>query len=265
MGLERLLEETPESYYWSGLIMADGYISNKRGGKCVIVQLSEKDKTHIEKLSKFVDVPLKLKTARWTYNGISKSSKHYRLEKWDENNTLAISNKFNMLEKKTYNPPSSLNIEDNNLFVAFILGFIDGDGCIDKQGCLHVQCHASWRECLEGWFNRLYDIVKPNLLNKVQKNVVKANIDKRDGGVRVEIYNNEILVYLRNKAIEMNLPTMKRKWERIVERKKYSRDSFELKEEIKKLLNSGIKQKEISIRLGINNSYVSYIKNGERR
>jgi len=263
MGLERLLEETPQAYYWAGLVMADGYTSLKSGDKCLIVQLSEKDKLYMDKFSDFLQIPLKMRISRWTTRGIKKSSQNYRLEKWDADNVLAITNKFNMLERKTYNAPSNLNIANDDFFIAFILGFIDGDGCIDKQGCLHIQCHSSWKDCLEKWFNRLYTIVEPDLVNKVQKSIVKANIDKRDGGIRVEIYNNELLVYLRDKAVEMKLPVMKRKWERIVVRKKYERNSFELKEKIKEALAEKKKIPMIAKELNIGTSYVYFIKNGE--
>lgn len=104
------------------------------------------------------------------------------------------------------------------MFIAFLIGFVDGDGCIDKLGCIHVQCHSSWRETLELWFNRLYSISNPKIKNKTFKKLIKCGIDKRDGSVRVEIYNSEVLTFLKEKALTLNLPIIKRKWERIVPR-----------------------------------------------
>jgi hypothetical protein len=41
VGLDKLLENTPESYYWIGFLLADGYIDHDgRGG----VQLAEREK-----------------------------------------------------------------------------------------------------------------------------------------------------------------------------------------------------------------------------
>jgi len=265
MGLERLLEETPEAYYWMGFLFADGYFSEKVGGTCVIIALSEKDKNHLEKLSKLVDVPLKQTHSTWDHRGVKKISAQYRLEKWDKDNVLKIIKKFSILPLKTYNPPTDLNIENVDFFISFLVGFIDGDGCIDKQGCLHVQCHKSWNSLLEQWFNRLYKISDAVILNRVQKTSLKCSIDKRDGSGRIEIYNNDILIFLKNKIAELKLPILERKWNRVVQRKRYKRNSSELKASIRNMIEAGLTQKEIGHNVGVDPSYVAFIKGGEKR
>jgi len=265
MGLERLLEETTEAYYWMGFLFADGHFNDKKGKTSIVVGLSEKDRLHLEKLSKFVDVEMKERVSTWTYNGIKKTSKQCNLSKWDKTNVLKIIDKFSILPLKTYNPPLNLNIQADDLFIAFIVGFIDGDGCIDKQGCLHVQCHKSWNVILEQWFNRLYDISGVEIVNKVQKTLLKCSIDKRDGSGRIEIYNNDVLMFLKNKVIEMNLPVLERKWDRIIKRKRYARDSSAIKASIKELMVLGLTQKDIADKVGVGYSYISFIKGGEKR
>ena len=49
LGIERLLEETPETYYWIGFLMADGCISfnQSRNDYHLSLAISQKDKEHL--------------------------------------------------------------------------------------------------------------------------------------------------------------------------------------------------------------------------
>jgi hypothetical protein len=55
--------------------------------------------------------------------------------------------KFNIQENKTINPPKYI-VPNNYLGLSLIIGFIDGDGNINKQykrqdGLIRIKCHSS--------------------------------------------------------------------------------------------------------------------------
>ncbi len=268
MGLERLLEETPEAYYWIGFIMADGYVSNRDSERCLIVALAEKDKVHLEKLSKFLTMPLKEKFSTYYYKDEKRKSKNYRLEKWDSQNIKKLAEKFDFKERKTYNPPNTLNIENNDFFLSFLIGFIDGDGCIDKQGCLHIQCHESWKNLLNYWIKRIYDIAD---IQSFDSKLPVCGSDKRDNGARIEVYNNYFMLCLKNKIIELDLPALNRKWERVIKRKQYNRtlptnygrtkeETTVIKNKILELLKIEFNMSKIARIMNVSPSYVRHVR-----
>jgi hypothetical protein len=61
-----------------------------------------------------------------------------------------IKKKFNINQRKTYNPPKNINfIKNKNELLSFFCGIFDGDGCcgFDKNkrvNVLKIQTHISW-------------------------------------------------------------------------------------------------------------------------
>src|SRR5690606_7825362 len=51
--LKNLLNNTDESFYWLGFIMADGYIAKDKSR--LEITLCEKDLNHLEKFNKFIN------------------------------------------------------------------------------------------------------------------------------------------------------------------------------------------------------------------
>ena len=193
--LSVLLPDTVENAYWWGFIMADGFIG-KDGA--LIVQLHEKDKSHLMKLAEKLGCD------------ISCSSKNHaiRLARTDKINGVLLRDKLGITETKTTTPPVNLDFlqfPDANL--AFLLGFIDGDGSITyKNGVfrsVRVMVHGSW-------VDRLVELTE--------------NISLTDDwfSARVSITSRGFaLLYFGTKAkqehiltfIETNnLPVMERKW-----------------------------------------------------
>jgi len=83
MGLERLLENTPEAYYWIGFLMADGNFDIHGYVNRLTLFLSEKDKEHIQKFSQFIEVPVTTRKEKEnnTNLGLIKSRKQYGVRK----------------------------------------------------------------------------------------------------------------------------------------------------------------------------------------
>lgn len=184
--LYKLLEETPETYYWVGFILADGHISN---GTRLRVTLAKKDKDHLVKLQKFLQIENMTENDQVHISGMdSKVIKNFV-------------KKFDIKSNKTIYPPN-LNINNKKLLFALSIGFIDGDGSIKKQykrnDCiLRIKCHANWLNVIKYLF-------------KNEK--VKIN---NQGYVNTNIANNTTLKNMKLKAIKLNLPIMNRKWDLI--------------------------------------------------
>jgi L-rhamnose mutarotase len=183
--LNKLLNETNESYYWIGFFMADGHF-NKNGQ--IQINLSIKDLHHLIRFASFIEYKKELNTPRLSVS--------------DKEVVSLIKEKFNLTNNKTYNPPI-LNINDEEKMFSLIVGFIDGDGYIDKKGYLSIKIHKSWKDVLEKMLINLvgYDnySIYLNSGNLVIGCVKKIELTKK----------------VKKRVIELNLPVLIRKWENI--------------------------------------------------
>ena len=213
MGLEKLLEESPEAYYWIGFIMADGCFSYER--ERFAVQISKKDEGHLKKLSKFLGIKYTSSKWHWEHKGVQKTSGCVKICSYDRVNIRKIVAKFDFKKAKTYHPPQKLHIKNNNLFTSLLIGYIDGDGCLDEQR-LRICCHSSWAGLLNSWFERIFNLSGSKLLTKKMK-ISKCRIDKR-GLANLETANMKLIWFLKTKAKNLCLPFLKRKWQRVKKR-----------------------------------------------
>lgn len=145
--LEPLFDKTLESFYWLGIIAADGYVSNR--GHFMLSQ-SEKDKETIEKLAKY------LKTSIYTMpqkcSGYDTTSIHYRVNVSDKILGKKLREMFGLSDscQKTRTGISLDFIESQDQATAFLIGFIDGDGSLNKKdGRYKIECHKSWYSTFE--------------------------------------------------------------------------------------------------------------------
>lgn len=201
--IEKLLENTPVSFYWIGFLLADGHFSNEKD--CFLsIRLHSKDKNHLELLSDFLEYKSKdkLKKAKDGCFGFSCGD-----------NVLIpkIMDKFGIKNRKTYNPPDNLPNFSKELMLALFIGFVDGDGNIRnhykyKTAELRVTVHSSWLNIL----NQMIDIIS----DCCGENIREAMIDTA-GCANLSIAKSSILKFIKNKAIEMNLPILTRKWNKI--------------------------------------------------
>jgi hypothetical protein len=195
--LKVLLEETPETYYWMGFLLADGHFDN---GKRIIVGLSEHDRDHLEKFAKYIG-----------YNGaislVKKGSySAVRLSAMDTEVVGKLCEKFDIKSNKTYNPPESLSWMPEDLFLCLMAGLIDGDGNISnfrgrKDAFIRIKQEKSWLPILRE-------------IAKYFKEEDRVKINKL-GYAEVEITGFPKIRELKKKLLEYNLPLMNRKWDKI--------------------------------------------------
>jgi len=241
--LKVLLEETPETYYWMGFLLADGHFDN---GKRIIVGLSEHDRDHLEKFAKYIG-----------YNGAislvkKRSYSAVRLSAMDTEVVGKLCEKFDIKSNKTYNPPESLSWMPEDLFLCLMAGLIDGDGNISnfrgrKDAFIRIKQEKSWLPILRE-------------IAKYFKEEDRVKINKL-GYAEVEITGFPKIRELKKKLLEYNLPLMNRKWDKI---DVGYETRYEKKEKtyrkIKELLAQKIKQTEIAKMVGVSESRVTTVK-----
>jgi len=200
--IKKLLDESNESMYWIGFILADGHIDNVKNR--LTVATSIKDLDYLKTLSDYLET---------TLNTYPKKS-YCSIACQDQINVSLLAKKYNISNRKTYEPPDISKYELNiNQWISLICGFIDGDGCIGHQTgrkahTIRIKCHSSWKENLSFIEKKLYEI----LLNIHSEKLTKIN---NQGYAQVAFSKNLLITKLKEKAISLNIPLMKRKWNKI--------------------------------------------------
>lgn len=190
--LSILLEETPITYYWIGFLLADGNFKDQNLIKCALASV---DKDHLEMLQKYLNIK-SLRTEKGGSCTVIKAMDHEIVPQ--------ICKKFDISTRKTYNPPNLSFIKNNDLKLALIAGFIDGDGCVTGKGkaySLTIKCHSSWLKNLDDFAKTINE-----------NSSAKIN---GAGYASFSISNADSLKALKRKVIELKLPVLKRKWDKI--------------------------------------------------
>ncbi len=198
---EKLLFDNVISYYWIGFLLADGHFSKNNR---LSITLSIKDREHLLKLATYLESNLK----------INKKQTTATISILDTYNVKKIKEKFDISNNKTENLPkieSFLRISDEHLF-SLIVGYIDGDGSIEKQYqrndvILRIQIHKNWLPFLYIIHHFLQKYIGLNLKSNPYIN--------NSGYAQTSIANSEFLTEIKKKIIEFNLPFMERKWNNI--------------------------------------------------
>lgn len=225
--LNKLLDESNETYYWMGFLLADGHFS--KSGQ-IQINLSEKDLEHLKKFSTFVEYKKEL----------NKGSLYIS----DNNVFPLIVDKFNIVSDKTYNPSDISFITDYDLLFSLIIGFIDGDGSITKKGYIHIKTHKSWVHNIEYMFSKL----------DLSNYTVKINKEELAIGT---ISNIESTKRLRIKAEQLNLPILKRKWNNVDLTKLSKKEKTQqYEDECYRLFHKGLKPKEVICKTKYSSSFV---------
>jgi len=247
--LYKLLEETPESYYWMGFIMADGHFAGNR----LVMGLSINDEDHLKKLYDFLECD----------NTIHKNHIGCGFSMMDSYTVPLLKTKFDINNRKTYNPPKSINWMENNLKYSFIVGFIDGDGSIIKQykrkdPYLRIKVHSNWLHIL----NEIGFILSTDANVKH----VEARINNQ-GYANINLANHILLKHLKRKVNKLKLPVLKRKWSLIDENhmNKNEVSTYRI-EQVTIMMEEGLSNKIIRERLKLKKSTLSLLqkRNGLR-
>ena len=183
--------------YWAGFIAADGYIDNK--AFALRVCLSKKDKIHLERLKDF------LKYSGPLYQ--SKTNTNLHLDVISKQLLIDLENIFNIHTKKslTLKPPKALTYEQS---LAYIIGYIDGDGSIGYNSHLYKNKKYSYlRLRIIGtqktlrWINHIFEMKADSVKHCRSKIFI------------ISFNNKNLLLKLKSFAIANTLPILNRKWD----------------------------------------------------
>ena len=204
--LSFLLKDEMVAYYWIGFIFADGYINHET--KRLKITVSEKDFCVLEDFKNLCNFSGKIKyTEKLTNFGHSKT---VSISIQDKKIISELIDKFDFKKSKTYNPPKNFNfLLKNDLFLSFLIGYIDGDGNISKQhkrkDCyIRIKVHKNWIFFISFLKKRLEEITK------ISTGEVKIN---KEGYCCWSISNFILIKKIKKFMLENNIKAMKRKWD----------------------------------------------------
>lgn len=193
---------TPLTSYWAGFIAADGNISKTQN--CLRISLKMADKKHLERLKKDLQ-----------FTGPIKDTIKKCFDKTYEQALLQVSSKkilfdlkknFNIIPNKTFKiqPPK---FKDISLELAFISGYLDGDGSVSGRG---PSIQITGNSQMLKWIKSVFDCFSPNL--KEYKNADVRQITKAaDGICSYNIYGKRVDKIIKA-ILAMKLPLLERKW-----------------------------------------------------
>jgi len=199
--LDILLNDTNETYYWLGFLAADGHFNIKSGR--LKFWIDKKDELQLLKYADYI----KCHNIQYYKNmcGINAQNKDV---------VKILASKFSISSTKTYNPMNISVISNDDLMFSFIIGFIDGDGHIrvlKRKNCninIDLHMHGSWLDNLiiiENFIFRYFNYPK----NRIYSRITKA------GSSKLIFSNSSIIKDIYQKALELDLPILNRKWDNI--------------------------------------------------
>lgn len=194
--IEKLLDDTPETYYWIGYLLADGHFYENR----IKFTQSGLDKISVEKFKTYLEASCDVK-----YNSKLDS---FEFSIMNVDIVPKIKTKFDIKENKTYCPPDKKIFEDMDidLLAYLFIGFIDGDGHIANlhnrpDYNLRIKVHSSWCDVLNICIERLFGL----------SDYVKIN---NQGYADVTIGDSQILKQFKRKYFEnIIFEPLHRKWD----------------------------------------------------
>lgn len=226
-----LLNRDVSSMYWMGFLCADGHFN----GSCIMIALCKKDFGHFKKLLKFVryvGAPKKIIKKPKTICGniTSKTYTSYWASFGNKEVVCELMSRFGIVSDKTKTPISTDELVDENMFLAWLCGFIDGDGSISNyskngkktNGCrCTIGCYKTWHQFFKFMSHKINRIFGCEPRLRFDKQMIRINI------------TNQCLVQIKKFAIKNGLPIMNRKWDKI-----NIDDDFVIKEEFKDFIIS---------------------------
>lgn len=249
--LENLLLNVPQTYYWIGYLFADGHIYKDK----MSLGLTSKDHEVIDEFCNYINCPNK--------NGLDQG-KYKRTRVTDFHTITKLVKKFDFHHRKTYVPPNPTIIDDmtDDLFISFLIGFIDGDGCITEANpyngntyTIHIAVHRSWHEFFVKLRDRLVVIFEENIPD------IKYHNNTHDGTVKLSITRFSIVQRIKEWADKLSLWYLDRKWSKINLQYEYldqrARDKIE--ERVIELRKLGYLYKDIQKEVNISHPTISKI------
>lgn len=209
--MKTLILNTPQSLYWMGFLIADGYFSFR--GNRIELSLSKKDEAHFDAFVSYCNLPHKEERE---FNGVIHTNKV--ITKATLLRTYTISNrelftdlvkKYGINKNKSETPPdlSFIRSLPDNLFCCFLIGLIDGDGWKETGGnkgsSYHVICcHKNYVDFLSYMTDRMNTILntKSKLAHiKPTKQQAIVSFSPRKSSYLKSIIDEYALIHLNRK------------------------------------------------------------------
>lgn len=192
--LEKLLDLSKQSFYWLGVILADGNFYKTR----FEISFKSSDLSYLQEFGNYINFDnSKIK--------FRSSTNSYRIAFANRDNIPIIRNKFNISYAKTYNPCDFMyydNYTDEQL-LSLLIGIIDGDGSISKDGkSITITAHKCWKD----FYTKLISKLNINFHIRSGNNTNSIIIAAGSKEVREKLYN-----FISNN----NLFVLSRKWNRL--------------------------------------------------
>lgn len=212
--IEILLHDNPITYYWLGFLLADGCFTDRR----IQLGVAKIDLDHLKNFALYVNSNNKIQKV---------SENHFRIKLTNVKVVKALKSKFNISNRKTYEPCNISNISNKDLFFSLIIGFIDGDGsvcCVKNFKSFRISLvgHSSWIDNFVKIQSFLYSEFSPEMKFTVAKirntNVrLPQNKEKTNHNLSTfQIGHKSILIKIKEKADLLQLPYLKRKLGKII-------------------------------------------------
>lgn len=230
--LSKLLEDSLESYYWLGFLLADGHFTDL--GRLVL-GLSIVDKGHLDRFNDFLG----------NVGIVRSTDKKCVLAVNDIDTVSKLKETYGIVSNKTVSPPKLIDLPEDKKRALYI-GFIDGDGSIQYQSkrkdCrITIKLHNSWLE----WLSDIMGVQ------------CKINSQGYAYGCAASV---EYLRDLKNFVIENNLPVLARKWDKIdISYVSRTEIALERTSQVLQLFNSGKRVIDIANELNLKYSTVYQI------
>ena len=193
---------TLQAAYWAGFIAADGCIFKIN----LNVAQAEKELKHLKKLVCFLKYKNKIYKAKHKnstqlqcsivlYNAtqiVQDLKKHYKITK---KKSLTLKFPTNLTKKQK---------------IAFIAGYIDGDGCIDNlknRPRIRIVGTKSFLNSIKHFFDKHYP---PTMKHIVSSKPRKTFSNAYEYGIKLNRAKS-----FKKQVLKLNLPLMNRKWEKI--------------------------------------------------
>lgn len=210
--LDILREKTKDAFYLWGFLLADGCFTTKDD---VTVSQHAKEKEFFEKFIQLLggrQDRIKFRTHTTSYSQKPLPMMYYR----SGNKAMLdeMRKRIGLRQAKTYNPPTKINyFFERDLFLNFMTGLIDGDGCIwiTKSGKttislwpnIRIEMHYNWLPILDEFKRVLFEFY---------------GVESR---TRVSNRGYAQLIFAKKEAIKVLLDAseqtlrMERKWEKL--------------------------------------------------
>jgi len=201
----KLLNNSLQSYYILGFLFADGHFCDN-GRMSLFVKKSDKD--IIDKIVEYLDIQDSVRVEKLSYG----------FQCMDTYSSQILKDKYNILSNKTYQP-CDISLLQGDEFIAFLIGFIDGDGHVGfrtdtKAPRIIIKLHKSWEDNLNFISKTLYGLCDkrkyPKAIQVKQKQGIYTSVTFGD---------KDVLNMLINFIQTNSLFCLERKWNKLIKNK----------------------------------------------